>query len=357
MKKNKLLSIIVYNSTVLCCFLLCLFVLMAYTVFSCPGKKRLTDNELIDSIPQKATFPDSIIIYYQWDNGIGNLKFIVTADGGNVSWSQQSKLYGEKSETHSPQDLCEWQREEIVRLVTVLFVKKEAKVVESEEPTKSTRLCPGPMSMQVYVYNGFDCISDSVEEYTSKTKQYFSKQFHSLWFLLAEMAQAYNRQYPWSCDFESYVDLAGYRSDTIDSVSIDIWKPKENIFDPNVNRNFHIKIKKETEYKGIIDVTGENGNAMGAFEIGTIDAGKLFGYVTDLFSQGEDSMICKKKKYAEDEEQLFRIPFDMKVKIYQGNTVSFCYLKLPIFQYFSVDMPIPLGKVAFKSYSIIGHID
>ena len=111
------------------------FFLLFISVASCakPSKPsiRLTADEIeSDFVNYSDTDPDSIIIIYQ--AGVFShdcIKILITPDNGIVDWFKRTSLIRERVD-QLPHEICDWQRDEISKLVKDLFVEKKAKVLE-----------------------------------------------------------------------------------------------------------------------------------------------------------------------------------------------------------------------------------
>lgn len=285
------------------------------------------------------TVPDSIIIIYQ--SGAFSedcIKITATKDYGIVEWASKPNQIKERA-GQPPHAICDWQRDDILQIVSCLFVEKRAKVVERDFDKSLGYVCSGSSSLEFNIYIGTTCIKEKIGDIDMVETPYYSKQFSMLYNHIKAIYLAYARNYPWACENESELHMDSYKNEAADSITIDClnWKTK---------KSYHICSTGtiDTESKVIVRNI-ENNDLDEMFSLEKVQALQLYKYVSDLFAKGPEAFNCQLEYFENPEGMPHVIPLDVTIKLYQDNEISSFSIKTSLFDYCShLNIPKPLGN-------------
>lgn len=331
-----------YNSDKDQIILLSFFLLfITVTSYAKPSESsiRLVANEIECNIVNYSdTDSDSIIIIYQ--AGVLShdcIKILITPDNGIVEWYERTSQIRERV-GQLPHAICDWQRDEISKLVKDLFVEKKAKVLERGDVKSLNTICPGPSSLEFRIYKGTTCFKEKIKDIYLVKTPYYSKQFFLLYNHINAIFLAYDRKYPWACENESILCMDFYENETADSITIDCLNLK-------TDKSYHIILTDTICCEGKVTVTStKNNDLKDFFYLNKAKALQFYKQVSDLFVNGPESFNCEMVYFDSPEDKPHLIPIDVVIKLHQGNNVSSFSLKTSLFNYRShLNVPQPLG--------------
>ena len=321
------------------------FFWLFFTITSCakPSEPaiRLAANEREgNDVDNSDTEPDSVIIIYQ--AGVLShdcIRIFITPDNGSVEWFKKTSQIRERV-GQPPHAICDWQRDEISKLVKDLFVEKKAKVLERGDVDSLKTICPGPSSLEFRIYKGATCFKEKIKDIYLVKTPYYSKQFYLLYKHIGAIFLAYDRKYPWACENESKLCMDFYKNEAADSITIDCLNLK-------TNNSYHITVTDTVSCEGMVTVTDTNNNDFkDSYHLDKAKALQLYKQVSDLFADGPESFNCHMEYFDSLEEMSHLIPIDVVIKLHQGNNVSSFSIKTSLFNYrFHLNVPQPLGRL------------